>query len=94
MELLEVLRRPVISEKNTLLQEEGKYTFEVAERANKYQVKQAVEKVFKVKVKQVNVITVHGKPKRMRGREIRAPSWKKAIVTLEPGEKIEIFEGV
>jgi large subunit ribosomal protein L23 len=94
MELLEVLRRPVISEKNTMLQEQGKYIFEVGREANKYQVKQAVEKAFKVKVKDVNIINVHGKPKRIRGRKIKTPLWKKAIVTLETGEKIQIFEGV
>ncbi len=94
MHLYEVLRRPLITEKNTSLQAQGKYVFEVAGKANKLQVKQAVETVFKVNVTAVNVMTVPGKKKRMRGREVQNPSWKKAIVTLKPGDKIELFEGV
>jgi large subunit ribosomal protein L23 len=94
MHIYEVLRRPVITEKNTELMAHDKYTFEVARSANKRQIKEAVEKAFKVKVCQVNVITVPAKDKgfgRMRGKT--SPR-KKAIVTLEPGQKIEIFEGV
>ena len=94
MHLYEVLRRPLITEKNTVLQAQNKYAFEVASRANKAQVKQAVEKAFKVKVNGVNVITVPGKEKRLGRRITHTPSWKKAIVTLQPGDKIEIFEGV
>ena len=94
MHLYEVLRRPLITEKGTTLQAEGKYCFEVASGANKPQIKQAVEKAFKVKVTTVNVMTVPGKRQRMRGREVVTQSWKKAIVTLKPGDKIELFEGV
>ena len=95
MHLYEVLRRPLITEKNTALQApQGKYVFEVAGEANKEQIKQAVEKAFKVSVTQVNVMTVPGKGRRMRGRLVLSPSWKKAIVTLKPGNKIELFEGV
>jgi large subunit ribosomal protein L23 len=94
MHLYEVLHRPLITEKNTSLQVQGKYAFEVSDRANKLQVKQAVETAFKVNVTSVNVMTVPGKKKRMRGREVQNPSWKKAIVTLKPGDKIELFEGV
>ncbi|MFC1874567.1 50S ribosomal protein L23 [Chloroflexota bacterium] len=94
MHLYEVLRRPLITEKNASLQVQGKYAFEVSDRANKLQVKQAVETAFKVNVTAVNVMTVPGKKKRMRGREVQNPSWKKAIVTLKPGDKIELFEGV
>jgi large subunit ribosomal protein L23 len=94
MHLYEVLRRPSITEKGTILQAEGKYIFEVADKATKPQIKQAVEAAFKVKVISVNVITVTGRKKRMGRREIQEPSWKKAIVTLRPGEKIELFEGV
>ncbi len=93
MNLYEVLRRPIISEKNTALQEQNKYTFEVAKTANKYQIKQAVEKAFKVKVVAVNVIAVPGKTRRGRYR-VKTLPWKKAVVTLKPGDKIEIFEGV
>ncbi|MCJ7763693.1 MAG: 50S ribosomal protein L23 [Dehalococcoidales bacterium] len=94
MHLYEVLRRPLITEKNTSLQTQGKYVFEVAGRANKLQVKQAVETAFKVNVTAVNVMTVPGKKKRMGRREVQNPSWKKAVVTLKPGDKIELFEGV
>ena len=94
MHLYEVLRRPLITEKNTGLQAQGKYAFEVTKEANKHQIKQAVEKAFSVKVNAVNVMTVAGKPRRMRGREVPARPWRKAVVTLKPGDKIEFFEGV
>ena len=94
MHLLEVLRRPVITEKATYLQQENKYVFEVAKGASKPQIKDAVEKAFKVKVAKVTVMTVSGKTKRMGRREITSPSWKKAIVSLEPGYKVGFFEGV
>jgi large subunit ribosomal protein L23 len=90
----DVLRRPVVTEKNTAMQMQGKYVFEVADKVNKTQVKEAVETAFKVEVTQVNVITVHGKKKHMGRREVQQPSWKKAVVTLKPGDKIELFEGV
>ena len=94
MHLYEVLRRPLITEKNTELQAQGKYAFEVAREANKPQIKQAVEKAFKVKVTAVNVVAVHGKVRRVGRRQVLTPAWKKAIVTLVPGDKIELFEGV
>ncbi|MCX6011126.1 MAG: 50S ribosomal protein L23 [Chloroflexi bacterium] len=95
MHLSEVLRRPLVTEKNTAIQApQGKYAFEVATGANKNQVKLAVEKAFKVNVAQVNVLTVPGRRRMMRGRTVVTPSWKKAIVTLKPGDKIELFEGV
>jgi len=92
--LYEVLRQPLITEKNTMLQAQGKYAFEVAEEANKHQIKQAVEKAFKVKVTLVNVMTVPGKKRRVGRRMVLTPSHKKAIVTLKPGDKIQLFEGV
>jgi len=94
MHLFEVLRRPLITEKDTVLQVQGKYAFEVAGEANKHQIKQAVEKAFNVKVTTVNVMRVPGKEKRVGRRLVLTPSWKKAIVTLQAGEKIELFEGV
>jgi large subunit ribosomal protein L23 len=94
MHLYKVLRRPLVTEKNSVLQAQGKYAFEVAQEANKTQIKQAVEKAFKVTVTGINVMTVPGKRRRMRGREVTSPSWKKALVTLKPGDKIELFEGV
>lgn len=94
MHLYKVLQRPLITEKNSALQAQGKYAFKVAEEANKEQIKQAVEKAFKVTVTGVNVMMVAGKRRRMRGREVTSPSWKKALVTLKSGDKIELFEGV
>lgn len=94
MHLYEVLRRPLITEKNTILQQQqNKYAFEVAKETNKPQVKQAVEKAFKVKVTTVNMMTVPGKSKRVGKRVIQTRPWKKAIVTLQAGNKIEFFEG-
>ena len=93
MHLYEVLRRPLITEKSTLLQAQGKYAFEVAGEANKPQIKQAVEKAFKVEVTSVNVMLLPGERRRVSRRQVARPSWKKAIVTLKPGDKIEFFEG-
>ncbi len=94
MHRYEVLRSPLITEKTTLLQNQGKYAFEVAQEANKQQVREAVEAVFKVEVTAVNMMTVAGKRRRVGRRQVLSPSWKKAIVTLKPGDKIELFEGV
>lgn len=94
MNLFDVLRRPLVTEKNTILQSEGKYGFEVAKDANKLMIKQAVEKAFKVSVVSVNVMTVRGKERRVGRRVVPGSSWKKAVVTLKPGDKIQIFEGV
>ncbi len=94
MHLYEVLRRPLVTEKNAIMQMEGKYAFEVARKSTKPQIKQAVETAFKVKVTAVNVMTVHGKERRMGRRQVRTPAWRKAIVTLQVGDKIELFENV
>ena len=68
----------------------NQYTLDVALVANKIEIKQAVEKIFKVKVLKVNTLTVHGKVKRMRGNISKQSDWKKAIITLKAGEKIEL----
>jgi len=94
IQVFEVLRKPLITEKSTVLQSMGKYAFQVAGGANKMQVKQAVEKAFKVTVTGVNVVMVKGKTRRAGKRMMTTPSWKKAIVTLKAGDKIELFEGV
>ncbi|MFC2010688.1 50S ribosomal protein L23 [Chloroflexota bacterium] len=94
MHLYQILRRPLITEKHTILQAQGKYAFEVAGEANKPQIKQAVEKAFKVEVTAVNVMIVPGKRRRRGRQQLPAHPWKKAIVTLKPGDKIELFEGV
>ena len=94
MDSYQVLVRPVITEKNTFLNEQGKYVFEVAPSANKIEIKRAVEEVFKVKVAAVNVLRVPGKERRLGRHRGMTRSWKKAIVTLEPGQRIELFQGV
>jgi large subunit ribosomal protein L23 len=94
VQLFDVLRRPLVTEKNTALQAQGKYAFEVDGGANKVQVKQAVEKAFKVTVTAVNVISVRGRERRVGRRVVAGSPWKKAVVTLKPGDKIQIFEGV
>jgi large subunit ribosomal protein L23 len=94
MHTYDVLRRPLVTEKSTVLAERNKYCFEVARDANKAQIKEAVEKAFKVKVASVNVMTVPGKMRRAGRQRGMTPSWKKALVTVEEGNKIELFEGV
>lgn len=87
----ELLIAPVITEKGTVLQEKNnQYLFRVAPRANKIQVREAVEKIFKVHVTGVRTVTVHGKMRRLGRAQGRKPSWKKAIVTLKEGETIEL----
>jgi large subunit ribosomal protein L23 len=95
MHPLEVLRRPVVTEKSVRLTEEGKYVFHTHPNANKLQIKEAVAQAFDVTVLRVNTMTMPGKRRRSRQRggwEVRSKSWKKAIVTLAPGERIELFE--
>lgn len=93
MEARDILLRPLVTEKSTALLEESKYVFEVAKAANKVQIAQAVAEIFNVKVVAVNTINVTGKVKRV-GRNVgRRRSYKKAIVTLAPGETIQFFEG-
>jgi large subunit ribosomal protein L23 len=94
MQMFDILRRPVITEKSTILQEEGRYTFEVPRTATKHQIKAAVEEAFNVEVLKVNTMNVRGKRKRFGPRVVQGRSWKKAIVLLAPGNTITIFEGV
>jgi len=94
MHSYEVIRRPIITEKNTILVEQNKYTFEVDQKANKPLIRQAVEKAFKVEVSSVNVIHVPGKMRRAGRQRGMTKPWKKAIVTLKEGHKIDLFEGV
>jgi large subunit ribosomal protein L23 len=93
MQLHEILKRPLITEKNAALQPTGKYVFEVGGRANKMQIKNAVE-AFKVTVTGVNIITIHSKEKRVGRRLVVTSPWKKAIVTLKEGDKIDLFESL
>lgn len=89
-----VLLRPIITEKSTVLTGLDKYVFEVDIRANKNQIKEAVQVAFNVRVAEVNTMTMKGKPKRFGRRVVNRPDWKKAVVTLVPGDKIELFEGI
>ena len=93
MNLARVLKRPIITEKSTLLQERGKYVFEVQRRARKPDVARAVEAAFNVSVVSVNTCMVRGKLKRFGRGQSRRPDWKKAIVTLRSGDTIQFFEG-
>ena len=94
MNIHQVLLRPTITEKSTLLQESGKYTFQVAPKANKVEVKEAVEKNFGVTVLDVNITKLHGKVKRYGARTSKRPDVKKAVVTLKPGDRINLIEGL
>jgi large subunit ribosomal protein L23 len=90
-----VLRRPLITEKSNLMKEEfNQIAFEVDRRANKIEIKEAVKKLFNVHVVKVRTFTMLGKRKRVGRTEGRTSSWKKAIVTLKEGERIDFFEGV
>jgi large subunit ribosomal protein L23 len=93
--LHDVLLRPVISEKSVLETERNNYTFAVAREANKFQIREAVEAQFKVNVVGVRVLTVKPKQKRRGRRQLgTVPGWRKAVVTIEAGQKIELFETV
>lgn len=92
-----VILRPLVTEKSTALAAANKYIFEVDMRANKPQIKTAVEKAFSVTVTTVNVMVMKGKQRgnrRMGRRVTKASDWKKAVVTLAAEDKIELFEGV
>ena len=89
-----VLVRPMVTEKGTRLMDESKYLFEVSRSATKGAIQNAVEKTFGVKVKTVNTIRITTKMKRYGMRRVPGKSYKKAVVTLQPGQKIQIFEGL
>lgn len=90
-----IIEKPLLTEKNVDHADYGKYVFRVAPDANKIEIRQAIETIYKVPVKAVNTMNVRGEMRRVgRGRPGRQPSWKKAIVTLEPGHALELFEGV
>jgi large subunit ribosomal protein L23 len=92
--LYDVIRNPIITEKSTMISEHRKYTFEVAKAADKPLVKKAVEAIFGVKVEKVNMLNVKGKVKRFKGRLGRTSDFKKAIVTLEQNQTIDLAGGV
>ena len=93
MDPRQVVIAPVVSEKSYSLIEDNKYSFRVHPRAHKTQIRQAVETLFDVKVESVNIVKVRPKPKRRGVSRGIKPGWKKAIVQLREGDRIEIFEG-
>ena len=95
MDIFDVIRKPQITEKGSTQKElHNQVSFEVDRRANKVEIRRAVETLFKVKVLSVRTLNTRGKTRRM-GRSVgKRPDWKKAIVRLAPGENIEFFEGV
>ena len=94
MDTHRVLIKPAITEKSTLLQESGKYTFHVNLKANKVEVKEAIERNFDVTVLDVNITKLHGKRKRYGQRFTKQPDIKKAVVTLKSGDRINLVEGL
>ena len=94
MNYADILIEPVVSEKATALREQNKYVFIVQPAATKIQIKEAVSKLFNVKVVACTTMNVMGKMKRLRGKPGRTSSYKKAIVRVAPGEVIQAFEGV
>ncbi len=94
MHPFQVIRRPVITEKAVeLAQLDNQYTFEVIMKANKQMIRDAVEEAFDVQVLKVRTMVMPGKPRRWGRRISHTPAWKKAIVTLAPGDSIDLFEG-
>jgi large subunit ribosomal protein L23 len=93
MDARTVIIRPVVSEKSYALIVEGKYTFRVDDRAHKTQIAAAVEEIFDVEVARVRTAKVRSKPKRRNLQRGRTRAWKKAVIQLAPGERIELFEG-
>lgn len=90
-----VILKPLVTEKGSKLREEGnKYLFGVVSDANKIEIKRAVQEIFNVKVRDVQTIVVRGKVKRMGAFQGKRPDWKKAVVTLEEGQSIDLFEQV
>ena len=79
----DIILKPIVTEKSSMDMKEGKYTFKVAKNATKVEIKNAVEKLFEVKVLKVNTMTVKGKEKRVRYAYGKTPDWKKAIVTID-----------
>jgi len=87
-----IIKKPRVTEKTTAnAQNHNAYTFEVERTANKIEIRQAIEKLFKVKVDKVRTVNVKGKPKRVRFKWGKTPDWKKAIVTLKEGHKLDII---
>lgn len=91
--MFHLIKRPLVTEKNSQLNESGVYTFEVDRNSTKTQIKQVIEKAFRVKVTSVNTAICRGRSRRTRLGQGRVRYWKKAMVRLSPGDKITLFEG-
>ncbi len=90
-----ILKRPLVTEKSTVEKDErNKLFFEVDRRANKIEIKEAVQKIFKVDVLDVATMAMKGKKKRVGRHFTKLPDWKKAVVTIKAGQRVEFFEGV
>lgn len=92
--MYDIIKRPIITEKSSMVGEFGKYVFEVSPRANKSSVKKAVQEIFGVKVTKVNILNQKGKQKRFRGTIGKLSDMKKAVVTLADGQEIDLTGGV
>jgi large subunit ribosomal protein L23 len=90
----DIIIEPIVTEKSNTMRERHKYSFKVDPRANKKQVKRAIEMLFDVRPLKCNIVNCKGKPRRVRYKSGYTAAWKKAIVTLREGDKITIFEGV
>ena len=93
-EARDIIVKPLVTEQSVAMMENNKYVFKVALNANKIEIKQAIEEIFKVKVVDVNTLRVKGKVKRMGRTQGKTSDWKKAIVQLAPEDHIEVFEGL
>lgn len=94
MNVHDLIVRPLVTEKSMLGIGEGEYTFVVARNANKVEIRKAVEAIWGVKVARVNTMRVHGKVRRLGRTSGRRPDWKKAVVKLVAGQRIEFFDGL
>ena len=93
-EVHDIIISPLVTEKSTIRREgQNQYSFKVNKRANKIEIKEAVERLFKVKVREVRTATIRGKVKRLGRRFGKRPDWKKAVVTVKEGDRIDFFEG-
>ena len=93
-EVHDIIISPLVTEKSTTQREgQNQYSFKVNKRANKIEIKEAVERLFKVKVMEVRTATIRGKVKRLGRRFGKRPDWKKAVVTVKEGDRIDFFEG-
>lgn len=94
MNARDIIRRPVVTEKSMAGGRDGRYTFEVDPRANKVEIRKAVEEIWSVRVDRVNTMIVPGKSRRVGRSQGRRPDWKKAVVILKEGQRIEFFDGL